>query len=201
MKNFDKWHFCKCQIKGQDPFPLQRGLSESCIWTLRHAWQMKSSEPLKGVMSEAEACLRKNEFRGLALLKRRALWAAGTLVVLYKVVLVLRNKCPDSWPPCGAQRFGLSVFFISCGLGHRPCLKGQLFKLHPPLTWTLVPHPNKEAKKHMKCIRAGSRKRGQETMWLFYSITSLIHTPLRMHRHPIKVLSGLSPSLRNRLSF
>lgn len=152
-------------------------------------------------MSEAEACLRKNEFRGLALLKRRALWAAGTLVVLYKVVLVLRNKCPDSWPPCGAQRFGLSVFFISCGLGHRPCLKGQLFKLHPPLTWTLVPHPNKEAKKHMKCIRAGSRKRGQETMWLFYSITSLIHTPLHMHRHPIKVLSGLSPSLRNRLSF
>lgn len=152
---------------------------------------MKSSKSLKRVMSEAEACLWKNEFRGLALLKHRAFWAAGTLVILYKVVLVLENKCPDSSPQCGAQRFGLSVFFISCGLSHRPCLKGQLLKLHPQPTWMLVPHPNKEAKKHMKCILAGSWKRWQETMWLFYSITSPVPTPLCMHRHPVKVLSYL----------
>lgn len=157
---------------------------------------MKSSKSLKRVMSEAEACLWKNEFRSLALLKHRAFWAASTLVILYKVVLVLENKCPNSRPQRGAQRFSLSVFFISCGLGHRPCLKGQLLKLHPQLTWMLVLHPNKEAKKHMKCIWAGSRKRWQETMWLFYSITSLIHTLLHRHRQPVKVLS----SVRNALS-
>lgn len=151
-------------------------------------------------MSEAEACLWKNEFRGLALLKYRSFWAAGTLVILYKVVLVLKSKCSDSGPQCGAQRSGLSVFFISCGFCHHPCLKGQLLKLCPQLPWMLVPHPNKEAKKHMKRIRAGSRKRWQETMWLFYSITSLIHTPVHMHRHPLKVLTCLSP-LRNRWSF
>ena len=137
-------------------------------------------------MSEAEACLWKNEFRGFALLKHRAFWAAGTLVIFYKVVLVLKNKCPDSRPPCGTQTFGLSVFFISCGLGHRPCLRGQLLKLQPQLAWTRVPHPNKEAKKHMKWIWARSRTRWRETMWLFYSTTGLIHPPLHMYRHPVK---------------
>lgn len=147
---------------------------------------MKSSESLKRVMSEAETCLWKNEFRSFALLKYRAFWAAGTLVIFYKVVLVLENKCPDSRPLRGTQRFGLSVFFISCGLGHRPCLKGQLLKRQPRLTWTLVPHPNREAKKHMKCIWARSRIRWQGTMGLFYSTTILIHTHLHMYRHPVK---------------
>lgn len=105
----------------------QHGPSEPCIWPRWHACSMKSSERLKRVMSEAEACLWKNEFRGLASLEHRAFWAAGTLVTLYKVALVLRNKCPGCRPRPGAQRFGLSVFFISCGPGHRPVSKGSFY--------------------------------------------------------------------------
>lgn len=58
-----------------------------------------------------------------------------------------------------------------------PPLKGQLLKRRPQLTWTLVPHPKKEAKKHMKCIWAGSRKRWQEMMWPFYGKTSSFIPP------------------------
>lgn len=85
---------------------------------------MKSSESLKRVMSKAEPCLWKNEFRGLALLKQ-SVRAAGSLVTLDKVVLVLKTKCPDFPPQRGAQRLGLSAFFISCGLGHHPVSKGS----------------------------------------------------------------------------
>lgn len=159
--------------------PLRRGLSESCLWTLRHAWRMKSSEPLKGVMSEAGACLRKNEFRGLALLSLSAGPCGLRAPGLFSTKWSLSSGASVLIAGRGGERKGWAYQFSSFPAGYAtaPVSKGRLLKRHPPLPRMLDPHPNQEAKKHTKCIRAGSRKRRQETMRLFRSITGLIHAP------------------------
>lgn len=46
-------------------------------------------------------------------------------------------------------------------------LKGQLLKLHPQLTWTLVLHPNKEAKKHRSVYGLEAEKGGEKRCGYF----------------------------------
>lgn len=160
-----------------------------------HAWAMKSSERLKRVMSKAKACLWKNEFRGLAVLKLRlsvlrVLWLFFTKSFLSSrtsVLIPASAWSPKPWP---------ISFFISCGLVNTPIttshLKGQLLKWHPQLIWTLVPHPNKEAKKYKKCIWAGSKKSDKELRGPFtVSLASFI--PICTQRHPGKGLSCCPP--------
>lgn len=55
-------------------------------------------------MSKAEACLWKNEFQGLSGAGAQTFWARSTSAILYKVVLVLKNKCLDSGSSMASKR-------------------------------------------------------------------------------------------------
>lgn len=154
-------------------------LSESYIWAPRMPgpWNHQSVE--------GELCLRPRLIYGKMSF---GAWLCSTTDLLgcgYIGYSLQSSSCPQeqvSWfrPQCGAQRPGLSASSFPVGwatIPPLPVLKGQLWKWCPQLTWMLVPHPNNEAEKHQKCIRAGSRRKRQGPMWPFYSITGLIPPP------------------------
>lgn len=152
---------------------------------------MKSPQSLKQAVSKAESCLWKMSFKAWLCLSSEP---SGLQYMGYSSQ---SSSCPQeqvSWFQASAwssKAWPIS-FLHFLWAWPPPCLKRPLLQLHPQFLWTLVPHPNKKAKKHTKYTWAGSRKRWRKMMWLFYSMTSSFTPPFTCADIPAKYWVALS---------